>query len=197
MNKFGKPKVKKVSKRDAEILEFKTKELRTLSEFDMWENGGKKLRFRKFPWPHWILGAAFLGSAAFILYMVAEDFWTFKKKAHEYFLLAFLILFGLIFLYSGKIKSTIFDKQTRELIVKKRNISCHKRSYTKYKLDDISDVRAVRRGIEAGQVNNVHYAIMVEFDNRKAELNRTAQEDNTTDYESSDRELDRFHVVRP
>lgn len=80
--------------------------------------------------------------------------------------------------------------------MKKRNISCHKRSYTKYKLDDISDVRAVRRGIEAGQVNNVHYAIMVEFDNRKPEPKRAIHED-TTDYESSDRELDRFHVVRP
>lgn len=110
LNKFGKPKVKRLSKRDAEIEEFKTRELRNLQEFDMWENGKDKLRFRKFPWPHWILGAAFLGSAAFILYMVAEDFWTFKKKAHEYFLLGFLLVMGLVFLYTGKIKTTIFDR---------------------------------------------------------------------------------------
>ena len=72
---------------------------------------------------------------------------------------------SVVFLYSGKIKSTIFDKNNNRLTIRKRNICCHRRSITHYKLDDVIDARAVWRGMKADAVNTVHYSIMLEFDN--------------------------------
>ena len=91
-------------------------------------------------------------------------------------------------MYAGKIRSTVFDKSKDEIIIRKRNITCHRRTVTKYKLSDLQDVRAVWRGIDQGQVNNEHFAVILDFNQENTE---------STDggYESSDREVDKFHMA--
>ena len=106
-DKDGKPKLKRHEIEMQELLETKTA---NISGHDIYENTNKRLRFRKFPWPHWIMGCIFLGSAAFIIYMVLEELVQFKKKIHEYLLILWLVVTGLAFVFTGKIKSTIFDK---------------------------------------------------------------------------------------
>ena len=113
----------------------------------MWENTETKLRFRKFPWPHWILAFLFLGAAAFIIYMANADMVKFKKKYVETLLLLFLIVVGFVFLTSGRIKSTIFDKEKRRVTIRKRTICCQRKTITNYNLDDMISIRAVKRGI--------------------------------------------------
>lgn len=135
-----------------------------LSGHDMYENTENRLRFRKFPWNHWIMAAIFLGGAIFIIYMVLEDLVKFKKRIHEYLCILTLLFLGMVFLLSGKIKSTIIDRDSKTLLVRKRTISCHCRSITKYSLENLRDVRAVWRGLKAGEIDNRHYAIVLSFD---------------------------------
>lgn len=78
-------------------------------------------------------------------------------------LVALMILLGIIFLTTGKIKSTIFDIEKKEIIIRKRTISCHCRTVTKYDMVDLFDVRAVHRGINSRQYNNTHYSIILDF----------------------------------
>lgn len=119
----------------------------------MYENTKDKLRFRKYPWPHWITGFCMWSGFGFIMYMAHERILKFDKKGVEYLLLAFLLICGFAFLWAGRTKSTIFDKKTNSLIIRKRNIFCHRRTITKYNLDEMTDVRAVWRGINSGSVN--------------------------------------------
>lgn len=160
-DKDGKPKLKKHEIELQELLETKTA---NISGHDIYENTKTRLRFRKFPWSHWIMALIFLGSAFFIIYMVMEDLVKFKKKIHEYLLIIWLLVTGFAFLLTGKIKSTIFDKKEQTVIIRKRTISCHCRSITAYNLKTLRDVRAVWRGLKAGDIDNRHYAIVLEFD---------------------------------
>lgn len=74
--------------------------------------------------------------------------------------------------------------------IRKRNLSCHNRSITNYDLKQIQNARAVWRGLTADAVNNQRYSIILEFNQ-----NELGTDDSTTGYESSDREIDRFHMA--
>ena len=63
------------------------------------------------------------------------------------------MIMSLVFIYKGKIKTTIFDKRCGTLTVKKRNVCCRKRQITTYNLKEIEDVRAVYRGYKSGGVD--------------------------------------------
>lgn len=125
------------------------------------------LRFRKYPWGNWFCGFVFLTGSVACFILAQEKLLTFKNKGVEPFLLAFMVVAGLIFLWYGRTKSTVFDRKEKAITIRKRNIFCHRRTITKYDLSDLTDVRAVRRGINSGQVRTLHYAIVLEFDDIK------------------------------
>lgn len=119
-----------------------------ITDRDMWENTRHKLRFRKFPWGHWFIGFTWLIGVCWIIWEINHDLFRFKyhKILKEYLMLFFCTIMGLMFLYKGKIRHTIFDKNAGTLTIKKRNTFCDKRSIVTYNLKDISDVKAVYRG---------------------------------------------------
>lgn len=122
------------------------------------------MRFRHYPWGFWFLGFGFLSGALLVLTLLYEDFIQFKKAWHEYVLVGGMIVLGILFLTTGKVKSVIFDRYENEIILRKRTITCHCKTITKYNLDDLLDVRAVWRGIYTTQVKTLHYAIILDFD---------------------------------
>ena len=75
-----------------------------------------------------------------------------------------MIVMGILFLTAGKVKSVIFDRDEKEIIIRKRTITCHCKTITKYRLSDLVDVKAVWRGVNSGSVNTLHYAIILDFD---------------------------------
>lgn len=111
------------------------------------------MRFRNYPYAFWFLGFGFLLGAIFVVTLLFEDFIKFKKLWHEYALVAGMMVLGMLFLTSGKIKSVIFDKEAKQVIIRKRTITCHCKTITKFDLKDLYDVRAVWRGINTTQMN--------------------------------------------
>jgi hypothetical protein len=69
-----------------------------------------------------------------------------KTIIKELILLLCCFIFGIVILYKGKMRTIVFDKKKGTLTIKKRNTFCDSRSITTYRLGDITDVRAVRRG---------------------------------------------------
>ena len=136
--------------------------MRAIHEDELWEGSDKVLRFRQFPKSNWFLAAAFFSGAVFVLVTLEENL-LFADLKTEKVLLIMLILFGLLFLLTGKIKTIEFDKESKQLTIKKRTITCHCRTVTKYDYDEIMDVKAVWRGVRAGSVDTQRYAIVVDF----------------------------------
>lgn len=105
-------------------------------------------------------------------------------------ILSFLAIMAGVFLISGKIKSTVFDKENNQLMIRKRNICCHRRSITIYKLKDIIDARVVWRGMKVDAIDTLHYSILLEFDNSQKETEDTSETDDFV--HSTDDEKDKF-----
>lgn len=78
-------------------------------------------------------------------------------------LLILLILFGLLFLITGKIKTIQFDSEAKELTIRKKSLTCHCKTVTRYSYDDIMDVKAVWRGVRSGSIDTQRYAIVIDF----------------------------------
>ncbi len=92
----------------------------------------------------------------------------------SYSIIAFMVILGYLFVINGRVKTTVFDKRTRFLTVAKHPLSyylsCKKHisssKLREYSLDDIRSVRAAQRGINKGNVNTLHYKIIIEFENQ-------------------------------
>jgi hypothetical protein len=84
---------------------------------------------------------------------------------YSYILLLFMMGLGTVFIYYGKVKSTIFDKRKNMLIITSITVLCD-RKIKAHRLSDIKSVRAVERGYEKNQVNTRHYKIILEFHNK-------------------------------
>jgi len=117
----------------------------------------------------WIVGLLWILGAAWVIYALKEHLFVFKKHKilKEYSMLTFCVGLGLLFVYKGKIKTTVFDRRCGTLTIKKRNIFCDRRSIMTYKLKDISRVRAVYRGYKSGGVDTQSYSIIIEFDKNR------------------------------
>jgi len=76
--------------------------------------------------------------------------------------LLFLFGLGFVFFQYGYKKDTVFDKRSDTLLIYSRNLCMHKKRRL-FRLSDIKSVRAVERGYEKGQVNTLHYKIVIEF----------------------------------
>jgi len=90
------------------------------------------------------------------------------ENKRDLVLLLICLVLGILFLYKGKVKSTIFDKTAGTLTIKKRNTCCDKRSITTYRLEDIDDIRAVHRGYKTGGVDTEKFSILVLFKKKAA-----------------------------
>ena len=108
----------------------------------------------------WMLGTIWM------IYEMYEHLFTFAhyNNLKQYGALSFTFVMGILFVYKGKIKTTVFDKRCGTLTIKKRNICCRKRQITTYKLKDIENVKAVYRGYKSGGVDTQEYSIIVEFE---------------------------------
>ena len=142
----------------------KLKNPKSFKDPDLYEISKTYMRYRHYPYGFWFLGFGFLSGSVLVLTLVYEDFVKFKKAWHEYVLVLFMIVMGIMFLTTGKVKSVIFDRHEKEIIIRKRTITCHCKTITKYRLDDLCDVRAVWRGVHTGSINTLHYAIILDFD---------------------------------
>lgn len=91
----------------------------------------------------------------------------------SYTIIAFMIGLGYLFIINGRVKTTILDKRTGTLTLSKHPIGyyltcCHNTSSSRvqlYYLEDIESLRIAQRGINRGNVNTLHYKIIVEFVN--------------------------------
>ena len=52
---------------------------RAIEDMDIRENTLNKLRFRKIPWPLWIMGSMFMMAGFFCIYMIQEDLLHFRE----------------------------------------------------------------------------------------------------------------------
>ena len=86
-----------------------------------------------------------------------------------------MFVLGYLFIINGYVKNTIFDKRSGTIILSKHPIiyyltCCRNKKSSKIKLYDMNDivgVRAVLRGINKGNVNTLHYKIVIEFENHE------------------------------
>ena len=152
VNRIGNAEKKKITKAQIEVDSLKRKDLKYFQDRDIYENSKNKLRFRKLPWGQWIMGCLFVFGTFYVIYEIYEELRGFKPShlVREYLMLCFTLITGFLFLYTGKIKHTIFDKNQGTLTIKKRNTFCNKRSIVTYHLSDISEIRAVYRGQYTG-----------------------------------------------
>jgi len=80
-------------------------------------------------------------------------------------LIAFgLMLLSFLFLYAGKVESTIFDKNKNRFTLAKTTVIC-KSEAKNYILGDITNVKGVKKGHSGVNVYTLHYKVIVEFKN--------------------------------
>ncbi len=74
------------------------------------------------------------------------------------------MLLSFAFLYAGKIESVVFDRGNGLFQVQKTTIICRKETQN-YRMKDIHQVTAYKRGHSGVNVYTVHYKMIVEFTN--------------------------------
>ena len=99
-----------------------------------------------------------------------------KEPNHwiSYSIIIFMVVLGYLFVINGRVKTTVFDKRTGLISVAKHPLTyyltcCRNTANSKlrtYYLQDVRSVRAAQRGINRGQVNTLHYKIIIEFHNQ-------------------------------
>ena len=60
-----------------------------------------------------------------------------------------MLSLGGVFIYNGKVKSTVFDKRKDRIFIYKTS-PLLERKVTSYRISEIKSVRAVKRGIHKG-----------------------------------------------
>jgi hypothetical protein len=83
-----------------------------------------------------------------------------------------MIVLGYLFIINGFVRTTIFDKRSGTIQLSKHPIqyylSCCKNKRSSkikvYPMEDIVNVRAVMRGLQKGNVNTLHYKIIIDFE---------------------------------
>ena len=157
---------------------------------NVWENNRHMLRFRKFPYSFWIMGAIWIIGTIFVVWELHREILKKKKRQQAYLwsIIFGTLMLGIVFIYKGNIKTTIFDRKYGTLTLKKRNLCCDKRKITTYPLKEILDVRAVYRGYQQGGINTLKYYVIVEFKDCVFE-NENEEDSDKTYYSSSEDEF--------
>ena len=166
-------------KSEEELDRLRNYDPRVIKDNDIKETTLTRLRFRKIPWPYWIIGMLFIIGGLFCFYLVfqygqQESMFSIDSKLlMSYSIIIFMLVIGYLFVINGRVKTTIFDKRSGLLTEAKYPlsyyISCGKNlSNSKvktYRLRDIKSVRAAQRGINRGSMNTLHYKVVIEFEN--------------------------------
>jgi hypothetical protein len=63
---------------EEEIELLKTCESEAIEDRDIRENSNARIRFRKIPWPFWIMGSLFILGAVFVVFMIYDELIVFK-----------------------------------------------------------------------------------------------------------------------
>jgi len=74
---------KKPKRRESEelILNLEARDIHKIEDKDIWENNKYKLRFRKFPWPHWIMGFIWIIGTFWLMYELGIERLKWKKNS--------------------------------------------------------------------------------------------------------------------
>ena len=73
-----------------------------------------------------------------------------------------LIALGVAFLYAGKLHTVSFNKQTGNLSISKKTIFC-KTQEKLYRLSDLINIKAYKKGHGGVNVYTLHYVIQAEI----------------------------------
>jgi hypothetical protein len=96
-----------------------------------------------------------LGSYGTLFHGYEEGYWW------QYVIAIAILSLGIAFLYAGKVYTVAFNKQTGLLSVYKRSIFC-KMNEKNYRLSDIHNIKAYKKGHGGINVYTVHYVIQAE-----------------------------------
>jgi len=88
-----------------------------------------------------------------------------------------MILFGVVFMYAGKIEQVILDKQQGVMSKVKTSIFCQKQQ-SDWALEQIRNIRVFKRGHDGIQVMTIHYEVQVDFSDMPSHvILKTSQKD--------------------
>ena len=113
-HRLGMPKkAPTLTAREQELELAKIEPIGTLKDFDIYELNNRRLRFRKYPWPFWLIGGMFANGVLFLVYLELTNQIKIKNTLTEVLIISFMLIMAFAFIYTGKIKSTIFDKKEK------------------------------------------------------------------------------------
>ena len=130
---------------------------------------------------HWIIGGLWYAGLAWVAISHGKELFNLKSNhLTVYSFLFFALVIGFLFLYTGKIRSVIFDRREFTVTLKKRNTCCDRRSIVTYNLAMLSDIKAVNRTKKIGGQDHRTFYILMEF-----EANRDEDSSESSDWASS------------
>lgn len=112
----------------------------------------------------WLSGIIVLLSGLYLIYHLALGHFgvLFEgyREGHwwQYVIALGIVIFGITFIYAGKVHTIIFDKQAGILSKIKTTIFC-KKDQTDWAIDQIKNVRVFKRGHDGIQVMTIHYEV--------------------------------------
>mmetsp|Transcript_13346 Transcript_13346/g.22688 ORF Transcript_13346/g.22688 Transcript_13346/m.22688 type:complete len:220 (-) Transcript_13346:28-687(-) len=141
-----------------------------LNQIGIKEATESRIVFRKMPILIWFAGLVIILSSLYLIYHLAlgqlgvlfqgyrQGYWW------QYLIAVFILGFGIIFMWAGKIDSVVIDKQLGIMTKERVNIVCKKKQ-TDWALDQIKNVRVFKRGHDSIQVVTIHFEVQVDFSN--------------------------------
>jgi len=124
--------------------------------------------FRKLPFHIWFAGLFIVIASLYLIYHLALGQYGVLFKGYregywwQYIIAVLLCIFGVVFMYAGKIEQINLDKEVGILSRSKMSIFCQKET-TEWALDQIINVRVFKRGHDGVQVMTIQYEVQVDF----------------------------------
>ena len=139
-----------------------------LAQINVREASETQLIFRKMPFAIWFAGFLICLMGLYLIYHLALGhygvlFHGFREQHWWQYALAIgLLIFGLVFMFAGKIESVVFNKQVGIMSMVTTNIFCNKTS-TDWALDQIKNLKVYKRGHDGVQVMTIRYEVQINF----------------------------------
>ena len=78
LSRLAKQRDKPTRRKSEEMIDLlKVSRHEIIEDKDIWENNKHRLRFRKFPWPFWVVGALWILGACYLIYAMYEHLFPF------------------------------------------------------------------------------------------------------------------------
>lgn len=81
----------------------------------------------------------------------------------RYFISIMLMVFSFVFLVNGYITSVEINLELKIVIKEKKNLCCCREAESR-DLENLKDIRILKRGRETFEQNSIHYVIIMEFE---------------------------------